>query len=99
MAKSATGYGRTKPQRGSRPKWPARALRIGFNSLKMHRIILRIAVGNRASERVAEKLGFVREGLLREEINVRGNWLDHSVWGMLEHEFHRFHDAEQSTSR
>jgi len=75
------------------------ALRIGFNSLKMHRIILRIAVGNQASERVAEKLGFVREGLLREEIKVRGNWLDHSVWGMLEHEFHRFHDAEQSVSR
>jgi RimJ/RimL family protein N-acetyltransferase len=72
------------------------ALTIGFTKLKMHRIILRIGVGNRASERVAEKLGFVREGVLREELKVHGKWLDHSVWGMLEHEFHRLHNPEQS---
>lgn len=75
------------------------ALAIGFNELAMHRIILRIAIGNRASERVAEKLGFIREGVLREEIKVHGQWLDHSVWGMLEHEFHRLHRSERSPSR
>lgn len=75
------------------------AARIGFTKLKMHRMILRIAVGNRASERVAEKLGFVREGVLREEIKVHGEWLDHSVWGMLEHEFHRLHNPERSNIR
>ena len=74
------------------------ALTIGFTALKMHRIILRIAVGNRASERVAEKLGFVREGVLREEIKIRGEWVGHSVWGMLEHEFHRRHNSERSQS-
>jgi len=72
------------------------ALHIGFTQLKMHRIILRIALGNRGSERVAEKLGFVREGVLREEIKVRGTWLDHSVWGMLEHEFHRLHNPTRT---
>lgn len=66
-----------------------KALDIAFNELHLHRVILRIAIGNRASERVAEKLGFTREGVLREEIKVRGEWLDHSVWGMLEHEQHR----------
>lgn len=66
-----------------------RILRVGFEELGLHRLILRIAIGNRASERVAEKLGFVREGVLREEIKVRGEWLDHSVWGMLEHEYQR----------
>lgn len=71
-----------------------RVLRIGFEELKLHRIILRIAIGNRASERVAEKLGFVREGVLREEIKVRGQWLDHSVWGLLEHEYQRLHAAQ-----
>ena len=75
------------------------ALRIGFTKLKMHRIILRIAIGNRASERVAEKLGFVREGVLREELKVRGKWLDHSVWGMLEHEFRRLHEPEHHPIR
>jgi ribosomal-protein-serine acetyltransferase len=74
----------------------ARAVQIAFDELKMHRVILRIAVGNRASERVAEKLGFFREGILREEIKVRGKWLDHSVWGLLEHEYKKnlglYHD-------
>ena len=68
-----------------------RVLRVGFEELGLHRVILRIAIGNTGSERVAEKLGFTREGVLREEIKVRGKWLDHSVWGMLEHEFHRIH--------
>lgn len=67
----------------------ARMLQVAFDELSMHRVILRIAVGNRASERVAEKLGFTREGVLREEIKVRGQWLDHAVWGLLEHEYRK----------
>ena len=65
----------------------ARVLQVGFEEVGMHRITLRIAVGNRSSERVAEKLGFVKEGLLRKEVLVRGIWLDHTLWGMLDEEF------------
>ena len=65
----------------------ANVVRIGFEELGMHRITLRIAAGNRASERVAEKLGFAHEGLLRDEVKVGDEWLDHSVWGLLEHEW------------
>ncbi len=65
----------------------ARVLQIAFEELELHRVTLRIAVGNRGSERVAEKLGFVHEGLLRKEVLVRGEWLDHSLWGILETEF------------
>jgi RimJ/RimL family protein N-acetyltransferase len=36
---------------------------------------------------VAEKLGFTREGLLREELLIRGNWVDHSLWSILDREF------------
>ncbi|MDH3260329.1 MAG: GNAT family N-acetyltransferase [Acidimicrobiia bacterium] len=78
--------------RGVATEVAARALQIAFEELKMHRVILRIAVGNRASERVAEKLGFFREGVLRQEIKVRGKWLDHSVWGLLEHEYRKNFD-------
>lgn len=67
----------------------ARVLQVAFDELGMHRVILRIALGNRPSERVAEKLGFTREGVLREEIKVAGAWLDHSVWGLLEHEYRK----------
>ena len=63
------------------------ALGIGFRELGMHKVVLRIALGNLPSERVADKLGFVREGILREEIKVGNRWLDHSIWGLLEHEF------------
>lgn len=79
-------------RRGVATEVVARTLEIAFDELEMHRVVLRIAEGNRASERVAEKLGFVREGILREEIRVRGTWLDHSVWGLLEHEYRRNRD-------
>ncbi len=65
----------------------ARVLRFGFEELGMHRMVLRIAVGNRGSERVAEKLGFTLEGTLREEVKVGDTWLDHTVWGLLETEW------------
>lgn len=71
------------------------ALQIGFEELDMHRVILRIAVGNTSSERIAGKLGFVREGVLREEIKVGNRWLDHSLWGFLSHEYHRANSARR----
>lgn len=67
----------------------ARVTDVAFAELGMHRVTLRIAVGNRASERVAEKLGYVHEGLLREEVLVRGTWLDHTLWAMLEDDYRR----------
>ena len=71
----------------------ARVAQVGFEELGLHRITLRIAVGNRSSERVAEKLGFVQEGVLRKEVLVRGEWLDHTLWAMLEEEFRALRDG------
>lgn len=64
-----------------------RILEETFNSLGYHKVILRIAVGNDASDRIAEKLGFTREGVLREELLIRGNWVDHSLWSILDREY------------
>ena len=72
------------------------ALKIGFEELNMHRMVLRIALGNVSSERIARKLGFVREGVLREEIKVGARWLDHSLWGLLDHEYRRAESARRS---
>jgi RimJ/RimL family protein N-acetyltransferase len=58
-----------------------------FNSHGYHKVVLRIAVGNDASDRVAEKLGFTREGVLREELLIRGNWVDHTLWSLLDREY------------
>ncbi len=65
----------------------ARVLQVAFEELQMHRVALRIAVGNVASERVARKLGFLHEGVLRSEVKVGSTWMDHSVWGLLAHEW------------
>jgi len=66
----------------------AALVRVGFDDLGYHKITLRIAVGNRPSERVAEKLGFSREGVLREELLIRGQWIDHTLFSLLEREYH-----------
>jgi ribosomal-protein-serine acetyltransferase len=62
-------------------------LQIAFEELKMHRVTLRIAVGNTASERVAEKLGFLLEGTLRDDVKIGTKWLDHTIWGLLRNEW------------
>ena len=62
-------------------------LRMGFEDMGLHRITLRIAVGNVASERIADKLGFTKEGVLREVIEVGGQRLDHSVHSILRSEW------------
>lgn len=77
----------SETRRGVATEAAARILEVAFDELDLHRVVLRIAEGNLASERVAEKLGFTREGLLREELQVNGVWMDHSVWGLLEDEY------------
>lgn len=65
----------------------AAMLQVGFKDLGLHRITLRVAVGNRPSERIAEKLGFSREGTLREVIKVRDQRIDHSLYSLLRSEW------------
>ena len=64
-----------------------RVLEEAFGILAYHKVTLRIALGNDASDRVAEKLGFTKEGILREELLIRGNWVDHSLWSLLDREY------------
>ena len=64
-----------------------RLLEETFDALGYHKVVLRIALGNDPSDRVAEKLGFTREGVLREELLIRGNWVDHSLWSLLDREY------------
>ena len=65
----------------------AAVLDIAFRELAMHKVVLRIAVGNRSSERVAEKLGFIMEGTLRDEVRIGDKWIDHTAWSLLRNEW------------
>lgn len=68
-----------------------------FGRLGFHKVVMRIAIGNDPSHRVAEKLGFTREGVLREELLIRGNWVDHAQWSMLDREYQSIRRAQRST--
>lgn len=57
--------------------------RFGFEVLGLERIEWWAAVGNHASWRVAEKIGFRREGTCRARLLHRGDRLDAWVGGLL----------------
>jgi ribosomal-protein-serine acetyltransferase len=58
-----------------------------FGHLNLNRIELRCAAENERSKRVAERLGFVREGILREEEFLDGAFVDLHVYGLLGRDF------------
>ncbi|MTI46523.1 GNAT family N-acetyltransferase [Sporosalibacterium faouarense] len=54
-----------------------KAIEIGFNELNLHRIEANIMPKNKASLRVAEKLGLQNEGLAKNYLKINGEWEDH----------------------
>ncbi|MFD0507975.1 GNAT family N-acetyltransferase [Streptomyces chiangmaiensis] len=66
----------------------ARALlRWAFDTLDLNRVQAEADTRNVASARVLEKLGFVREGTLREDCVVNGDVSDSWVYGLLRREW------------
>jgi RimJ/RimL family protein N-acetyltransferase len=55
----------------------------GFAALGLERIVLLIDVANPASERVAERCGYVREGTLRSAHVKEGRRTDTGIWSRL----------------
>ena len=56
---------------------------FGFAQLGLIRIEIFVAVGNAASQRVAEKVGALREGLLRNRLLIRGEPKDAYVFSLV----------------
>jgi ribosomal-protein-serine acetyltransferase len=56
---------------------------FGFGEIGLHRLELRAGTGNRASQRVAEKLGFQREGTLRQASRGAEAPYDCYLYGLL----------------
>jgi RimJ/RimL family protein N-acetyltransferase len=76
LAKDARGQGVI-------PRATAAVCRWGFESLGLGRIEWYAEVGNDASKRVAEKVGFTMEGVLRARLVHRGTRVDAWVAGLL----------------
>ena len=80
FAEAAWGQGFATEAAGAVLQW-------AFDSLDLNRVESGADTRNRASERVLEKLGFVREGVRRESCIVNGEVSDDSVYGLLRREW------------
>ena len=60
-----------------------------FDHTKLRRLEARCAIENRASERVLQKLGFVREGRLRRFFVLRGKPVDNYLYALLREDWTR----------
>jgi RimJ/RimL family protein N-acetyltransferase len=62
-------------------------LDYGFDQLGLHRISLQVYAHNLRAQRVYEKLGFTREGVLRESYYRDGRYHDTVIMGILRSEW------------
>ncbi|HSJ71480.1 MAG TPA: GNAT family protein [Acidimicrobiia bacterium] len=73
-----------------------RAVQIGFEEMRLHKVQLRIAVGNARSEGIARAIGFSLEGTLRDEVKIGDRWVDHTVWSLLQDEWWATRDRHRA---
>ena len=65
----------------------ARALlEFGFKELNIHRIQANCNANNTASEKIMERIGMKKEGILRDTRNLRGEWCASTIYSILEDE-------------
>ena len=58
-----------------------------FGETKLHRVYATVSVENLASIRLLERLGFRREGVMREHYLIQGRRVDEVIYGLLRHEW------------
>lgn len=73
-------------------------LRHAFDTLALRRVEADIDPRNTASCRLAERLGFVREGLLRERWHVAGELCDTAMYGLLARDWRAVVSADASAT-
>lgn len=62
---------------------------FGINELKLKRIEIVVDVDNRASQRVAEKSGAIREGILRNRVTQYGEPADAVMFSLIPRDFRK----------
>jgi RimJ/RimL family protein N-acetyltransferase len=63
-------------------------LRLGFESLGLHRIIGRLDARNNASAALLKRLGLRQEAHFVRNEKIKGEWTDEAVFAMLDDEWH-----------
>lgn len=62
-------------------------LKYAFEELKLNKITLQIATGNLGSNKIAERIGFSREGTLRQNEWLYDHFVDHYIYSLLSNEW------------
>lgn len=62
-------------------------LQWGFNDCGIHRVEIRCAKGNTQSRAIPERLGFIREGNLRQCEWLYDHYVDHVLYALLAEEY------------
>ncbi len=70
--------------------------RFAFERLHFNRIEIKIAAGNTVSQRVAEKIGAVREGVLRNMLFEHGKIIDGVMYSLIPADIQREEDGTLS---
>jgi ribosomal-protein-alanine N-acetyltransferase len=68
-------------------EFAAAMIRYGFEELLLHRVLAKCDPENHGSYRVMEKNGMTKEGHLRENLKIRGQYRDTLIYGFLRHEW------------
>ena len=79
--------GRTHWGKGLAREGVARLLTFSFDELALHRIEADVDPRNEPSLRLMTRLGFTREGLLRQRYRDDEGMQDAVTWGLLRHEW------------
>ena len=61
----------------------ALVLRVGFGTLRLHRIEVNVQPANTRSISLVRRGGFTREGYSRRYVKIAGRWRDHERWALL----------------
>ena len=67
----------------------ATMLGFAFETLELHRVQAACGPSNTGSQALLEKLGFQREGLMRDHVFTNGSWRDSILYSLLSDEWAR----------
>jgi len=62
-------------------------LNFAFRDLNLHRVYLHVFANNERAIRMYEKIGFVREGVMRKMAHINGVYIDALLMGILREEY------------
>ncbi len=73
--------------------------RYGFHTLGLNRLWTTVWASNEASLRSNDKVGLVREGIMRQSVFKNGTFQDTTIFSMLREDFDRIHGGPEKWAK